>query len=353
MKKPEIKINFLYYETPFDINKNFCFKFLKRKYKVVISNKPDYVFFSVYKENNKFLNEDGTSRINKGSKNKKVNFIKKIILKLMRFNKIKSFIWFLREKKIIKPYARILDVKGNFVKIFYTYESIKPDMNKCDWAFALCPDSELKHSRYMRIPPYIIFGYNFDLIKKEKSIEKIKKEKIKFCNFIYNNHVPFRNKFFKKLSKYKHIDSPGKCMNNMPPIGEHKSTNKSRISENWEKEKMSFIKPYKFTIAFENSIRKGYSTDRIIHSYLANSIPIYFGDKMIGNDFNTNAFINCNNFKNFDEAIKNIIKIDKNDDLYFKMLKQPLYINKNIIINTTRRIEKRFEEIFKNNHKSP
>jgi hypothetical protein len=349
MKKPEIKINFLYYETPFDINKNFCFKFLKRKYNVIISDKPDYVFFSVYKENNKFLDKDGTPKTNKNSKNKKINFIKKIILGLMKFNKVKGFIWFLREKNIIKPYAKILDVKGDFVKIFYTYESIRPDMTKCDWAFALRHESELKHPKYMRVPPYIVFGYNFDLIKKEKSIEKIKKEKTKFCNFIYSNHVPFRNKFFKKLNKYKHIDSPGKCMNNMLPIGIHKNVNKSRISKDWEKEKIDFIKPYKFTIAFENEIRSGYNTDRIIHSYLANSIPIYFGDKMIDKDFNANVFINCHNFKNFEEAIKKIIEVDKNDEIYLKMLKQPLFAHKNSFTNATKRIEKRFEEILKSN----
>ncbi|HPD81646.1 MAG TPA: glycosyltransferase family 10 [Candidatus Pacearchaeota archaeon] len=348
MKKPEIKINFLYYGTPFDLNKNFFYKLLNKKYKVIISDKPDYVFFSVYRENNKFLNGDGTSRINKGSKNKKVNFIKKIILKLMKFNKIKSFIWFLREKKIIRPYARILDVKGNFVKIFYTSEIIKPDMSKCDWAFGPFYESDLNnHPKYMRIPPYIISGSNFDLIKRKLDLNKIKKEKIKFCNFLYNNPVPIRNKFFKRLSKYKHIDSPGRSMNNMPPIGNYKDSDESRGSKDWMNEKLSFISKYKFTIAFENSFVSGWITEKLIDPMLINSIPIYFGPKDIGKEFNTKSFINFNDFKNVNDFISYIIRVDKDDFLYEKILKEPwLKENKKSIWMDEIRILKRMKEIF-------
>lgn len=346
MIKPEIKINLLYYGTPFDIKKNSFFKILIKKYDVVISNKPDYVFFSVYKENNKFLLEDGTVKISGKSEKKKENLLKKIIRKLREKDFVKGFIRFLREKNIIKPYARILDIKGDFVKIFYTCESIKPDMSKCDWAFALTPESELNNSKYMRIPHYIMIGNDLDLRKRKQSLTEIKKEKTKFCNFIYSNHVPPRNRFFKKLSKYKHIDSPGKCMNNMPPIGSHKNADKSRNSEDWDEEKIEFIKPYKFTIAFENTIKNGYNTDRMIHSLLANSIPIYCGDKTIGRDFNTKSFINCNNFRNFDEVVKKVIEIDKSDKLYEEMLRQPWHKDNNQSKYIRRKIEERFKEIF-------
>lgn len=351
MKKPEIKVNFLYYETPFNIKKNFLINLIKKKYKVIISNKPDYVFFSVYKENNKFLLENGTIRLHNEIENKKESFLKRIVRKIRERDFIKEIIWFLREKNILKPYARIMDVKGDFVKIFYTEESIKPDMSKCDWAFGTCPESELNNKRYMRVPPYIsigdnmCIGDNFNLMKRKQYSTKIKKEKTKFCNFICNNHVPVRNNFFKKLSKYKQIDSPGKCMNNMPLIGSYKSFDESRSSINSEKEKFEFIKTYKFTIAFENSIRNGFN-GRLIHPLLANSIPIFWGDKTVNRDFNSKCFINCNDFKNFNEVIKRVIEIDKDDKLYEEMLSQPWYNNKNQFRNTKKRIYKRFKEIF-------
>jgi hypothetical protein len=347
MKKPQIKINFLYYGTPFNLKKNIFFKILQKKYEVVISNNPDYVFFSVYKNNNKFLLKDGTARILKTSEKKEEKFLKKIVRKLREKDFVKGVIWFLREKKIIKPYAKILDVKGDFVKIFYTNESIKPDMSKCDWAFSFCPESELNHPKHMRIPPYIFNSDVFYLKKRRLSMTEIKKEKTKFCNFVYSNYVPPRNKFFKELSRYKHVDSPGRCMNNMPPIGSYKNADKSRISPNFVEEKLKFIKPYKFTIAFENTIRNGFNTDRMVHSFLSNSIPIFWGDKTINRDFNPKCFINCNNFRNFNEVIKKVMELDKNDELYKKMLNQQWYNNKNPCKSVINRLEKRLEEIFR------
>lgn len=333
--KPKIKVNFLYYENPFDINKNFIFKLLQKNYDVIISDNPDYVFFSVYKENNKFLLKDGTSPYQTGGAKSK-NILKEIYRNLLKITVVKSVMWWLRDKGIVRPYAQMLDVPGDFVKIFYTCESIVPDMNKCDWAFSLCAD--IDNQKHMRVPPPIFFEYNFDLIKR-KPIKKTK-----FCNFIYNNHVPFRNRFFKQLSKYKHIDSPGKCMNNMPAIGST-DTNASRSSEKWEIEKIKFIKPYKFSIACENRIKDGYNTDRIIHAYLAGSIPIYLGDNMIHNDFNTKCFINCNNRK-IKEIIEEIKELDTNDKLYNEMLNQPLY-NPGFLDTERNKIEERLKEIFK------
>lgn len=347
MKKPEIKINFLYYGTPFDVKKNFFVKMLKKKYNVIISDKPNYVFFSVYKNNNKFLREDGTVRSLAVSEKRKENFLKKIIKRLRERDFVKEIIWFLRDRKILKPYAKIFDVKGSFIKIFYSAENIKPDMSKCDWAFASCYESELNHPRYMRIPPYIMSGNNFNLIKRKQPISKIKREKKRFCNFIYNNPVPFRNKFFKKLSKYKKIDSPGRCMNNMPPIGSHKNVDESRGSRYWADEKLKFISNYKFTIGFESASISGWITEKLVDPMLVNSIPIYFGPKDINKEFNTRSFINFHDFKNMNDFISYIIKVDNDDKLYEQILREP-WLKQNKIPESIKEkiILKQFKKIF-------
>lgn len=313
----------MYYETPFNLEKNWIYKMLNNNYDVIISDNPDYVFFSTYKEKNKFLLSDGTAPYFLEVKSK--NLFKEIYRNMLKLNYMKSLMWWLREKGIIRPYAQMLDLKGPFVKIFYTCESITPNMDKCDWAFGFDYEDKVNNPRYMRVPPYIYFAYNFDLIPR------IIVYKTKFCNFIYNNHVPFRNKLFKKLSAYKHIDAPGKCMNNMSPVS-HNDTNKSRSSNDWEIEKINFIKPYKFSIACENKFKDGYNTDRIIHSYLAGSIPIYYGDNKINNDFNPKSFINVSDCEYVKDAIEKISKIDNDDKLYNEMLNQPL-LNKNSTYN--------------------
>jgi hypothetical protein len=348
MKKPDIKINFIYYGTPFDTKKYFLLRTLRKRYNVIISDKPDYVFFSVYRHNNRFLPPEGIAGVKKEPEKQKTNFLKNIYSQLLKREIVKDIVWFLKDKNIIKPYARIFDLNGDFVKIFYTSETIKPDMSKCDWAFGPHYESDLNnHPRYMRIPPFIISGFeHVDLRKKKQDINKIKREKTRFCNFIYSNHVPLRNKFFRELSKYKRVDAPGKCMNNMPPIGSYKSVDKSRSSNTWMEEKLKFLSNYKFTIGFENKAVPGYITEKLIDPILANSIPIYFGSKEIGKEFNKKSFINFHDFKNMRELVKYVIKVDKDDKLYEKMLREPwLKDNRKSIWMNEYRVLKRMEDI--------
>ena len=50
MKKKVIKIGFRYFWEGLDPEDNFFTNLLRKKYEVVISNEPDYLFYSVYPE---------------------------------------------------------------------------------------------------------------------------------------------------------------------------------------------------------------------------------------------------------------------------------------------------------------
>ncbi|MEI6058941.1 MAG: glycosyltransferase family 10, partial [archaeon] len=195
---------------------------------------------------------------------------------------------------------------------------------------------------HMRLPFYVwdmIDKKNY-LIKKKIDFKKIKKEKTRFCNFVYSNDIPIRNEFFKKLSSYKKIDSFGTCFNNMGPLPiKTESTYKP----------LSLLKKYKFTIAFETTLHPspGYTTEKILEPMLANSIPIYWGNPKVEEEFNTKSFLNYPDFKNEDELIKKIIEIDNDDKLYEEYLKQPWFKdNRPNIYFDEERLLKRFEEIF-------
>jgi alpha(1,3/1,4) fucosyltransferase len=272
------------------------------------------------------------------------------------------------------------EIKSNAVRIFYTSVDCRPDMSKCDWAFTFDYDEELQSPRHLRLPYYKFVGNaGENLVKKNLNLEEIKKQKTKFCAFIYSNNVPFRNNFFKELSKYKRVDAPGNCMRNMPPFGQQKKTKErfvpGKVKEDWQKEKIDFLKPYKFVISFEGSSSQGYTTEKIYHPMLASCIPIYWGNPLISRDFNTKSFVNYFDFEtavkesfskfllkipllNFlinrsierrtiSKMIKHIIKIDKDDRLYEEYLRQPWYPdNKLTPYVEDKFIEKRFKEIF-------
>ena len=239
--KKKIKINFKYFWEGFDPEDNFFINLLRKQYDVKISDNPDFLFYSVFPE----------LKI-KSDLSDKGDFIKKISPKLyVLLRHIYSKIILLLEGESSRP----LPPQGKYIKIFYGAEHKKPKMEECDWAFSSYFEEDIKNSRHMRLSAQMVSDYqlkNFGAppLKKKIILKKIKKEKKKFCNFIYSQEILPRNNFFKMLNKYKKIDSPGRCMNNMAPIGPHENPKKSRMFKNWIEEKLDFIKDYKFTITF-------------------------------------------------------------------------------------------------------
>lgn len=200
----------------------------------------------------------------------------------------------------------------NCIRIFYTGECIAPDFNICDYAIGF--DKIIFEDRYIRVPLYRLFHYKADF---EKALNKhlICNEEIKnkkaFCNFVYSNcsAQKQREDFFNLLNSYKRVDSGGRYLNNIGgPIAD----------------KYEFQKQYKFSIAFENCCYKGYTTEKLVQAFAAQTVPIYFGNPDISTEFNSQAFINVHDFSSMEEVIKKIEEIDSNDELFYKMLRAPI-----------------------------
>jgi hypothetical protein len=198
----------------------------------------------------------------------------------------------------------------NCKKIFYTGENRRPDFTKCDYAITF---DHLDDSRHHRFPlsAIILIEKGIKEFSKDIDFESIKRKKSKFCNFVFSNPGgSFRNNLFHKLSKYKRVDAGGAVLNN---IG-------SLVGD-----KLEFIDRYKFTIAFENSEYPGYTTEKIVHPKLVNSIPIYWGNPLVGNDWNSKGFINYYDYMDTSKMIEFIKEVDNNDSLYYEILSQPHY----------------------------
>ena len=186
---------------------------------------------------------------------------------------------------IFGPYGNDIPPAGNYTRIGYFCENIKPDLSICEWAFGVPREEDVKAPNYKRIQWH---GLNPQLLIKKNGYdpESVAASKTKFCNFLYSNRVPYREAFFTELSKYKKVDAPGRSMNNMPAIDTQYKGDK------WEIKKQ-FLSPYKFTIAFENDIFPGYQTEKLYDAMMADSIPIYCGDPFVSNIFNNQSFINA------------------------------------------------------------
>lgn len=196
------------------------------------------------------------------------------------------------------------------VRIFYTGENLHPDFNLCDYAIGFQNGSW--GDRYLRYPLYQLVAPELEMARMKHTFEFT--EALlhrKFCNFIYSNGSadPSRNMFFYLLSQYKKVDSGGGVLNNLGYRVEHKLT---------------FQQQYKFSIAFENASAPGYTTEKIVQAFAAGTIPIYWGNPDIGQEFNTRSFVNCHDYESFEDVVRAVQEIDENDDKYLKMMKEPI-----------------------------
>jgi len=158
---------------------------------------------------------------------------------------------------------------------------------------------------------------------KDKLFNRINHESFdKFCSFtVSNGNNFFRNGFFDQLNAYKYVNSYGRFRTNDQGL--------QKISHGgyWRDAKFTFfcnIK-HKFSIAFENNSYPGYTTEKIMDAFLGASIPLYWGDPKIKEDWNEKAFINVMKFYNKD-LMEYIKFIDNDDNEFFKMYNEPIFI---------------------------
>ena len=219
----------------------------------------------------------------------------------------------------------------NAIKIALYTENQLPDFNTTDYCIGHPHIQYL--DRYFKMPIYFINRllkfkrYEFEQTRKKTYYNQIKKKR--FCAaLITNNFITdgFRIKFINELNKYKKIDMGGKYKNNVGPI----------------KDKITFLSSYKFSIAMENTEGDGYISEKIIDSFIAGTIPIYYGDYMIDEYINPKAFILIRGEKDMRKKIEYIKQIDNNDILYKNFFKINV-INNNYINNI---IIKEFIEYF-------
>lgn len=150
----KIKIDFSDFWGGFDKTNNYFYNLLKEEFDVIISDNPDYLFFSIF--GNKHL-------------------------------------------------------QYKCKKIFYTGENIAPPLHYCDYSFSF---DYLDDNRNYRLPHYLLYDGYYELQRPKIIDESLANRK--FCNFIVSNgSCQERNQFYNELSKYKRVDSGGRFANNI------------------------------------------------------------------------------------------------------------------------------------------
>lgn len=213
--------------------------------------------------------------------------------------------------------------KYNCKRCLWLLETEFPDFNTFD--YVVSPYHNLKYyDRHLYIPYSIMsinneqieFNYNAALKKHNDITPDLVNRR--FCSFTVSNDSDSdfeRFKFYKMLSEYKTVDSGGRIYNNVG--GQVKN-------------KLEFDSAHKFSIVFENIIGS-FLTEKLDAAFAGKTIPIYWGNPYVTEVYNSKAFINCHDYDSFEDVIKRVIELDKNDDEYLSMLKEPAFItNKSV-----------------------
>ena len=288
MKK--ITINYSGFNNYY-INKdnNLILDLLKKHYEVEISETPEYLLCSLYGDDT--------------YKNK------------YRTHECPYYVYGMLEQFCDFPGIRILIDGENYV----------PDFNLVDYAISAYPISYFDRNFYLPCGVEAFFRTDFKNFfalktgKREFDFTDLQK-KTHFANFIasHESENNIRGDFFKKLCQYKRVESAGTYLNNM----------EDHFVVSWLGDsKMDFAQKTKFTLCFESTQHDGFITEKIVDAFCADTVPVYFGSKNITDIFNSKAFINCNDYDSFDEAINDIIRIDNDDSAYIAMMREPIFVD--------------------------
>ncbi len=208
--------------------------------------------------------------------------------------------------------------KYDCVRIFFTIEALCPDFNMADYGIGF--EYMTYGDRYLRLPNFAFYPDIVNkMICKHENVEDNLSDRA-FCSFVYSNAkaAPMREKLFKCLNAYKKVDSGGKYLNNMPD-GKNVD-NKAEFEAN-----------HKFSIACENATHPGYHTEKLIEAFAAKTIPIYWGDPVVGEVFNKKAYIDVNDYSFLDDVCASVKELDENSEKYLQMLREPALRDNTVI----------------------
>lgn len=202
-------------------------------------------------------------------------------------------------------------LKYNCLKIVKISENIVPDFNNFDYGISF--DRINFGDRYIRIPCYSFTEAYKSLFGRLQPDDAFLLNR-GFCSFVVSNSVgdTMREKFFRRLSQYKKVDSGGRWMNNVGgPV----------------KDKIAFLRRYKFNICFENSSSPGYTTEKLVEALAAPSIPIYYGDPFVTEDFKEGCMIRLTSENDIEKAVDEIVRLDKDDAAYLAKCRESCLVH--------------------------
>jgi len=220
---------------------------------------------------------------------------------------------------------------NNAVTISWFIESMnrigEPNYDNCDYSFNSC---NLDDERNYRIPFWATqINWNnaptYDIkrgptyyISPEKLYNREITRRERMCCSVASGTLGKRIEFYPKISNRLDVTHGGDFLRNTAEMVK-------RPGNSDYLEKIDFISKFKSNLCFENDPRDGYVCEKILHAFYAGCLPIYWGPKDVGEDFNKSAFIDISDFNSDEEAIDYIQDVLMDDSRLLTYLREPVF----------------------------
>jgi len=201
----------------------------------------------------------------------------------------------------------------NCIKIFHTQEKYWPNWKECDFAAV---SVLVDDPRAAYLPIYAFDGHADRLVRTSvPDPEAIRSSKPNFCALLcayVDSTVRRRARFFQVLNRRRKVDSAGRALNNvgfrLPPGDRY------QVKADW-------LARYRFNLAFENTRREGWCTEKLVDPLHVHTIPIYWGDPRVKEFFNPESFICRDDFSSDEELADYVLHVDDQPELYARYLR--------------------------------
>lgn len=228
----------------------------------------------------------------------------------------------------------------NGVRILYTGENHAIDLNRYD--YCLTHEYE-ENDRCMRFP-YWVRSIMFNpeaqaYLRGERpkvTPEELLEKQTEFCSFVCRNAKGReRNALVRKLNKVRKVNCAGPFMNNV-----------GYLLPRDPAVKHEYQRKHCFSMAYENEAAPGYQTEKIIDAFISGSIPIYWGNPQVADEFVPASFVHARDFSSHDELIKYLLELADDPKRRAAMINSPILQDPGVIDKTLVALEAFFAKIF-------
>lgn len=216
------------------------------------------------------------------------------------------------------------------VRLGFMGEAVTPDFNFFDFAlgFDHMSLSSADGPRYFRPHPLLRFEHYFRPWFSNRNKSRIVTSNRDFLiDYVYSNRSPnpFRQEFFDLLSTRIEIRSYGSDRKNVAGFEfDYNVASEPKSGVAWINEKVALQAKHQFSISMENAKFDGYTSEKIMTSFAAGTIPIYWGNPSIESDFNPLSFVNVTHHLRPSDAVDEVFETISKPESISEMLRQPM-----------------------------